>query len=163
VEAVALSLWALIGGILNRFSGWADYLPGRNIYYAALIALTLSWTFYGPEWAIWVFVSVLAYRLPGWYKSLDIGHVSGTFAEDFKVMFLRGLYMAPVFVYAFLVHKVWQAPLLLITASLGATLSYAFGNWQLSKYMKDPFWFIEFAAGAFFGAAVGYTIYLGVN
>lgn len=155
---MTLLLWALAGGVLNRFSGWADYLPGRNIYYASLAALGLVWYFYGATWGCAVFLSFLCYRLPGWYKSLDIGAVSGDALCDAAVMYLRGLMFAPVFVFAAITQVSGWPLAWLCLASAGATLSYAIGNYQVAKVMRDPFWFIEFAAGACFGLALGATV-----
>lgn len=152
--------WAIAGGVLNRFSGWTDYLPGRNIYYAALAALAAVWYFYGAVWGGFVFVSFLLYRIPGWYKSLDMGTFGGTLAGDAAVMFLRGLLFAPVFVWSAYMHQD-AAPLLWLgLASGGAVLSYVIGNYYVVKIMRDPFWFIEFAAGACFGLAVGLAVTL---
>ena len=156
-----LALWALAGGVLNRFSGWADYLPGRNIHYAALAALGLVWAFYGWVWGVWVFVSFLCYRLPGWYKSLDIGTAPGfEAAVDASIMYLRGLFWAPVYVWAALTQGDLMPAAYMVLASLGAVAAYAFGNHVLAKTVRDPFWFIEFAAGACFGLALGATIVL---
>lgn len=152
-----IALWALAGGVLNRFSGWTDYLPGRNIYYAALAALGLVWFFYGWLWATLVFVSFLAYRLPGWYTSLDMGTYADSVERDVVVMYLRGLFFVPVFAYATYAGNFYALGFL-AAASAGATVCYLIGNWPLSKYMKDPFWFIEFGAGACFGAALALTV-----
>ncbi len=147
--------FAIIGGILNRFSGWTDYLPGRNIYYASLAALALTWYFYGPVLAIMIFVSFLAYRLPGWYKSLDMGTVGGSATTDFLIMFVRGLFFFPVFAFAGIITGNFIFPALLLAgASFLAALSYVIGNHILSKHMKDHFWVIEFLAGASFGTAL---------
>ena len=151
-------LWALAGGVLNRFSGWTDYLPGRNIHYAALAALAAVWFVYGPVWGLLVFVSLLAYRLPGWHTSLDMGTYGDSLGRDAVVMYLRGLYFFPVFGAAWwFTGSPWPAAYLL-AASAGAVLAYIIGNRLLSKHMLDPFWFIEFAAGACFGAAIGLSI-----
>ena len=151
--------FALIGGVLNRFSGWTDYLPGRNIYYASLAALALTWYFYGPLLGALVFISFLAYRLPGWYKSLDMGTVSGDFATDFLIMFVRGLFFVPVFAFVAISSGNYVYPALLLTgASFLACLSYMFGNHVLSKHVKDPFWVIEFLAGASFGTALALLV-----
>lgn len=155
---MTLLLWALAGGILNRFSGWADYLPGRNIYYAALAALGLVWYFYGATWGCLVFVSFLCYRIPGWYKSLDMGTAGGGLVADATIMYLRGLYFAPVFVWAAFTQVSGWPLAWLCLGSAGAVAAYIIGNYKVSKLMRDPFWFIEFAAGACFGLALGVTV-----
>lgn len=155
-----LLLWALAGGVLNRFSGWTDYLPGRNIYYAALVVLGLVWYFYGPVIGLLTFVSFLAYRIPGWFKSLDMGTYPGSASVpvDAAIMFARGLFFFPVFAWVAYTQQSAVPLIILAVASAVATASYWIGNHVLVKKMKDPFWFIEFAAGAAFGAAVALVV-----
>lgn len=154
-----LLIWAAAGGILNRFSGWADYLPGRNIYWASIAAFLLVWAFYGAIWGALVMLSCLTYRIPGWHKSLDIGTAPGRDAlADAAVMYLRGLYFAPVFLFAAYWQGSFYPIVYLMLASAGAVMAYIVGNHLLAKHVKDPFWFIEFAAGCSFGAAVGLVV-----
>lgn len=148
---------ALIGAVLNRFSGYTNisWLPGRNVYWA-ILALTLIAGF-AVDWvfAFWLAVSAALYRLPGWYDSIDMGKNEGTLLGDAMVMYLRTLCMVPVFIYGSWSMGVWYAPLVLIVAALLAVLAYVVGNYVVGKFVKDPFWFIESAAGAALGAAVG--------
>lgn len=147
---------ALLGAVLNRFSGYTNitWLPGRNIYWAILAATLIAG--FAVDWvfALWLGLSVALYRLPGWYKSIDMGKNEGTLLIDAMTMYLRTLYMAPVFIYGSWVMGVWYAPLALVVAALGAVAAYIIGNYVVGKFMKDPFWFIEAAAGACLGAAV---------
>ena len=84
-----------------------------------------------------------------------MGKNDGNIAGDMGIMFLRGLCFAPPFLYAaYLGYP--QAMLVLVAASLAATMAYVIGNYVVKA--KDPFWFIEFAAGACFGAAVGWVV-----
>lgn len=158
---------ALIGGVLNRFSGYTNisWLPGRNVYYAILALTALVFVVYGWQWALAMFLGAVLYRIPGWYKSLDMGTFGGTLQEDAKIMFLRGLMFAPPFAYAAYLAYTPENPInaiiavaLLFAASAGAVLSYIIGNHVVGKVMKDPFWFIEFFAGVSFGAAIGYIL-----
>lgn len=158
---------AVIGGVLNRFSGYENisWLPGRNIYYAILAATAITFAFFGWQWALAMFVGFALYRIPGWYKSLDMGTVGGTLKGDATIMFLRGLMFAPPFLYAAYLTYTPENPIntivsvaLLFAASAGAVLSYIIGNYVVGKFMKDPFWFVEFFAGASFGAAIGYVL-----
>lgn len=153
----------LLGAVLNRFSGWTDYLPGRNIHWATLAALLIAGFTIGWNWGAAIAVTMLTYRLPGWNHSLDMGTYGDTVERDFKVMFVRTLFILPVFAYAFYLK---HDPFIfggMIVASFGATMSYMFGNIILSKYMKDPFWVIEPMAGAFIGAAIGQAYVMAVH
>lgn len=150
----------VIGAILNRFSGFTNikWLPGRNVYYALLTLLGISWVVFGPFWAILLTISAGLYRVPGWYKSLDMGVNEGNLATDAAIMFARGLFFAPVFVYAFVFHGAPYALAYLVLASGAATLAYIAGNYLLRNKVSDPFIYIEALAGAAFGAAVGATM-----
>jgi len=150
-------LCTIVGAVLNRFSGFTniDWLPGRNVYYALLAVLGLSWTFFGPFWAFLITLSAGLYRVPGWYKSLDMGVNEGNLVTDATIMFARGLFFAPLFVYAFFFNGVQYALAYLVFASVAATLAYIAGNYLLRNKVKDPFIYIEALAGAAFGAAVG--------
>lgn len=148
---------AVIGGVLNRFSGYENisWLPGRNVYYAIIALIGISFYLLGWEWAVAIGLGAILYRVPGWYKSIDMGKNEGNIALDMGVMFLRGLCFAPPFLYAtYLGHP--QAMLMLVAASLAATMAYVIGNYVVKG--KDPFWFIEFTAGACFGAAVSWAV-----
>jgi hypothetical protein len=148
---------AIIGGILNRFSGYTNikWLPGRNIYYAIIVLTALTFYFYGYLWALALFAGSVLYRIPGWNKSLDMGTIAGTLTIDATIMFVRGLYFFPPFLYVFQLTGNWWYLALLPAASAGAVVSYVLGNYVVIKYMKDPFWFIEFFAGVSFGIAIG--------
>lgn len=153
---LSLVLGGLIGGVLNRFSGFTNisWLPGRNVYYAALALFAISWLWVGPLWGSIIFISFVAYRFPGWFTSLDMGTFGGTVIRDAIVMALRGLFFFPIFFYAYFGGSTWSLVYLLSAAAL-ATLSYLIGNHVLPKITKaDPFWLIEFGAGASFGVFV---------
>lgn len=153
---LSLIIGAVLGATLNRFSGYENisWLPGRNVYYSALALFALSWVWVGPLWAALIFISFGAYRIPGWYKSLDMGTHGGTVIGDALMMWFRGLWFIPFFAYAFLLGNKWALVTLLL-ASGAATLCYLIGNHILPKFTKvDPFWFIEAGAGASFGVAV---------
>jgi hypothetical protein len=156
-----LLIFALIGGVLNRFSGFTNisWLPGRNVYYAILVATALTFALFGWQWALVMFAGFALYRIPGWYKSLDMGTVGGTLKGDAGIMFLRGLMFAPPFLYAAYLSSDLLPVAVLAAASVGAVVSYIIGNHVLGKFIKvDPFWFIEFFAGASFGAALGFVL-----
>jgi len=155
---------AVLGGILNRFSGFENvaWLPGRNVYYALLAVLGVSWMVFGPFWALLITLSAGLYRIPGWYKSIDMGVNEGSLAVDAAIMFGRGLFFAPLFLYAFFVRGAAPALIYLALASGAATLAYIVGNYFLRNKVRDPFVYIEALAGAAFGAAVG-GVMLAVN
>jgi hypothetical protein len=148
---------ALLGAIANRFSGWTNqsWVPGRHIYWAALALFLISWELLGLGWAAAVAASVLLYRIPGWDHSLDMGTVGDTVHRDATVMFIRTLYLAPMFLYGTLIHGVWIAPVLWVAAAAGAVAIYYLGNHYGPKFTKDPFRFIEPGVGAVIGAMFG--------
>ena len=146
----------VLGAVLNRFSGYTNitWLPGRNVYWAILAATLIAG--FAVDWvfALWLGLSIALYRVPGWYNSIDMGKNEGTLANDAMIMYLRTLCAFPVFIYGSWVMGVWYAPLVLVVASVFAVLAYIVGNYVVGKFVKDPFWFIEAAAGAALGAAV---------
>lgn len=76
------------------------WFPGRNIYAVSLILFAIGWATLGLGWGVALFLSALAYRLPGWWDSIDMGMNEGTVLKDFGVMWFRGTYMSPVYIYA---------------------------------------------------------------
>jgi hypothetical protein len=154
---LTVALCAVIGAILNRFSGYTNvsWLPGRNVYYALVAILALSWLAFGPLWASLITASAALYRIPGWYDSIDMGTNEGTLFGDFAIMYLRGMFFAPVFVVAGMFYGADHAAAYLVIASLLASFSYVAGNYNMFRKVKDPFIVIELLAGACFGAAVG--------
>ena len=157
---IELIIGGVVGAILNRFSGYTNisWLPGRNVYYSALVLFAISWLWVGPLWAAIIFVSFATYRVPGWYKSLDMGTRGNSVLRDAAMMWFRGLWFVPVFACAYFAGAIDAALYLVIATSL-ATLSYLIGNHVLPKFTKvDPFWFIEAGAGAAFGAMLTKTI-----
>jgi len=157
---LSLIIGGVLGAILNRFSGYNNisWLPGRNVYYSALVLFAISWLWVGPLWAAIIFASFALYRIPGWYTSLDMGTYGDSVLRDVIVMWLRGLCFAPVFVWAYFAGSPLAIAYLVAATSL-ATLSYLVGNHVLPKFTKvDPFWFIEAGAGAAFGVMLTKTI-----
>lgn len=158
VFAVVVS--AILGGILNRFSGYTNisWLPGRNVYWAILAATLIAG--FAVDWvfAVALMISAALYRIPGWYDSIDMGKNEGTLSRDAAVMYIRTLLMFPVFMYAAIYLGAHYAPLALIGAAGAAVFAYIVGNYVVSKWVKDPFWFIEITAGAALGAAVGSVV-----
>jgi hypothetical protein len=152
---ITLFLGALVGAVANRFSGWTNvsWLPGRNIYYAALAVSGIAYLAFGLDWAIAIGISALTYRIPGWQQALDMGTVGDSLARDAQVMFLNTLRIAPVFVYA-LVQGVWAAPLLLIAAAGGTVAIYYLTNYYISKITHDPFRYGEPLVGALLGVLI---------
>lgn len=152
---------ALVGAVLNRFSGWTNqsWVPGRHIYWAALAAFLITWALVDIGWALAVAVSALTYRLPGWYGSLDMGTHGDSLKRDVRVMFSCTLRIAPVFVWA-LTQGVYLAPVLLLIAAGGATAVYVLGNLVGPKLTKDPFRHIEPGVGAVLGSIIGLMIAL---
>lgn len=145
----------VVGAILNRFSGSTniEWLPGRNIYWAALALLIIATVTLGWQWGIVLFVGALTYRIPGWLKSLDMGTYAHSLERDAIVMFARGLYFFPPFLYAWLIFGVNPAAALALLAlgSALAVLSYILGTHVLVHKIKDPnlpFVIIELLAGA---------------
>lgn len=158
-----LIISALIGAVLNRFSGFTNlkFLPGRNVYYAIIAITGLFYFLYGWQWAVAIFLGAVFYRLPGWYDSIDMGKNEGTLRDDANTMLVRGLYFFPPFVYGAYITSNWLLLVLLPFAALTSVALYIVGNYAVSKIMKDPFWFIESAVGAVFGAAIGYIVNFG--
>jgi hypothetical protein len=154
-----LIVGGVLGAILNRFSGYENisWLPGRNVYYSALALFAISWLWVGPLWGVIIFVSFVAYRFPGWYTSLDMGTYGDTVLRDAAVMWLRGLFFIPVFALTYFAGAE-LAFVNLVAATSGATFAYLLGNHVVSKFVKDPFWFIEAAAGASFGIFLTKTL-----
>lgn len=150
-----LIICALVGAVLNRFSGFTNirWLPGRNIYYAALALFLLALAVFDLGWAAVLCVGALTYRVPGWQQSLDMGTVGQTLTRDALVMFGRGFYFAPPFIYAVVAYHVsaFYALALLTLGSLGAVLSYYLGTHTKVFPLKDPFVGIEALAGASLG------------
>ena len=157
MSLIAIVFSAFVGGVLNRFSGYKnlEWLPGRNVYWASLAIFMLAWYGVGFTFAAVLFLSTVLYRVPGWYQSIDMGKNEGTLQRDAGVMYIRTLMMFPIFMYAAMYLDKPHAIPVLIVSAVGAVLSYISGNYVVSKWMKDPFWFVEFAAGACLGAAVG--------
>ncbi len=157
-----LFVCALAGASANRFSGWTNqkWIPGRHIYWAALGLFLLTWLALDLGWALAVFVSALCYRIPGWDRSLDMGTYGDTVQRDARVMFIRGLYLAPMYAYGLLLHGVWAAPLLLTAGAAGAVAIYYLGNHFGPKLTKDPFRYIEPLVGAVLGLMFGTMILL---
>jgi hypothetical protein len=150
-----------VGAVLNRFSGFTniEWLPGRNIYWAALALLiigsvTLTW-----QWGVALFLGALTYRIPGWLKSLDMGTYAHTVQRDALVMFGRGLYFFPPFLYAWLAQgvSVYLCIALLVIGSAMCVWSYFFGTHILVKKVKEPFVAIELIAGASLGLAFSFV------
>lgn len=157
MSVLAIVVSAILGGILNRFSGYTNisWLPGRNVYWAILAATLIAG--FAVDWlfALALAVSFSLYRIPGWYNSIDMGKNDGTLGGDAAVMYIRTLCALPVFFYANVYMNVWYAPLALIVAAAVAVAAYVVGNYKMDKWLKDPFWFVEIATGAALGAAVG--------
>jgi len=153
---------ALIGAALNRFSGFTNikWLPGRNIYWAALTLLVISSFTLGWQWGLALFIGALTYRIPGWLKALDMGSYGHSIKRDAIVMFFRGLYFAPPFLWGVVLGaNPFVAFTLLGLGSLGATMSYYIGVYYIK--IKDPYIFIESAAGACLGIAFA-LMYTGI-
>ena len=159
--ATTLFFCMLVGAVANRFSGWTNvsWLPGRNVYYAAVAVFALTYLTFGLFIALAVFVSVLCYRVPGWDHALDMGTVGDSLARDARVMFMNTLRIAPVFVFAFF-YGVWAAPLLLLAAAGGAVAVYYITNYTLSTMTKDPFRYGEPMIGAILGLTIGTALLL---
>lgn len=156
-------LCALIGAIVNRFSGWTNqsWVPGRHIYWGGLALFALAWIFLDLGWALLLLASVLLYRIPSWNDSLDMGtNGPEPLERDARVMFYRTLYLAPVFVYGAIIHGVFVAPILLVAGAGGAVALYYLGNTYGPKYTKDPIRYVEPLVGAVLGACVGTLIAL---
>jgi len=147
-------LWTLLGGLANRLCGMERWAPGRNVYWVALGVLALA-VWLQPAAAIPLFLTVLAYRLPGWFGSIDMGRNEDTVLRDFGVMFLRGLCAVPVFFFCG-PTLVW----LVVPAALMAALAYLLVVWRVWDRVKDPYVYAEFAAGASIGfwAAIAWAL-----
>lgn len=151
----------LVGAVLNRFSGWTNvpWLPGRNIYWAALALLLLSTVTLGLGWGITLFVAALCYRIPGWFGSLDIGKNEGEVIDDARVMFYRTMwFFAPILFYALLWHWNFTGIVVFPLISAAVTMVYWLGNHYGYKWTKDPFRYVEPIVGALLGLAVAHTL-----
>lgn len=154
-------LCALIGAVVNRFSGWTNqsWVPGRHIYWGGLALFLLAYATLDLGWALAVLVSVLCYRIPSWDASLDMGHNGDTVERDARVMFIRTLYLAPMYAYG-LLQGVWIAPVLLVVGAAGAVACYYLGNHYGPKITRDPIRYVEPAVGLILGAMFGVMIEL---
>lgn len=141
--------------ILNRASGMQEWFPGRNIYATGILVGLVSYFISGS----WLFgllaaMAMYLYRIPGWYKSLDMGTVSGSVSTDFLIMFARStMFGIPFILYYSLV------PTAFIIALLGgffaATGYYVAWHTPLRKInAKDPIVIAELLAGAALGASL---------
>jgi len=152
-----LLLGGLIGGVANRFSGYTNikFLPGRNVYYAALVVLAVACWYAGSFLGFITFLSFCLYRLPGWYNSIDAGTHEGTVMEDFLIMFLRGLCFAPIFIVMSVIHPSALPILLLVLAAVNGAHAYYFANHNKHLQINgDPMWYAETKAGFVFGLFV---------
>ena len=141
--------------ILNRASGMTEWFPGRNIYATGLLTgvaaglLSGSWYF-----GLLCALAMYCYRLPGWYKTLDIGTDEGNPVTEAGIMALRTMYLVIPFVIAGLLNNTWDNALLAgVAASIGCATSYTIA-WHTPVrdiYAKDPIIAAELMAGGFIG------------
>lgn len=149
---------------LNRFAGgglgWKSIgrqydgvLPGRAIWYAALLALICGWEILGGAYAAWCAASFLTWRTLGWYDAIDSGTNDGTARRDFFVMSARGLLLFPVFAWrAFEAGAIWPLALLLLASlGIGAAYHIAWHFKPLRVINLDGVARAEFLAGAWIG------------
>lgn len=158
----AFANW-LAGGNLSwrkRFG-----LPGRSIYYAALLTMIVGWFVHG--WAgVAVGVNFLLWRLPGWYGAIDSGLMPAATPgqsrllwldmsahmrlRDFIVMSSRGLLAFPLFAWwAWARGDVLEPALVLTGVSLWQGLAYEAAH----RYGDRDNGKAEMLAGAGWGAA----------
>lgn len=142
--------------VLNRASGMAEWFPGRNIY-ATTILTGLATGFMTGSWVFGVlcFVSMCCYRLPGWYKLLDIGTTAGNPFVEFVLMSLRSTWMGIPFLF------MEPTPTMLGAVVVGGFLiglGYLVAR-QVKpfKTTKDPGFYAELFAGAGLGAFYWYA------
>lgn len=144
-----------IMAILNRASGMTEWFPGRNIYATGILTglaagfITGSWYF-----GVLCALAMYCYRLPGWYKTLDIGTDQGNPIVEALIMGLRSMFMAVPFVIAGLFNSSWQVALVAsAVGSAGCMMAYtAAWHTPLRKLSsKDPIIVAELLAGASLG------------
>lgn len=141
-------LFVVIYALLNRAAGAGDLFPGigRSIYLVApaagLVAyvLTGSAGFGGVVTLCWAI-----YRVPGWYKGLDMGRNNGTFFGDWLLMSANHARYAPFFGLLFYFYTemtfemtFWCTAGVTILAVVLGGLSYVGGHLMWSMTRKSP-------------------------
>jgi len=143
--------------ILNRASGVTEWFPGRNIYATGLLT-GLAAGFIVGNWYFGVLcaLAMYCYRLPGWYKTLDIGTDEGNPALEATIMTLRSMYLVIPFVIAGLFNNTWIIALLAgVASSIGCGMAYTMAWYTPLRKLstKDPIVVAELLAGASLGVA----------
>lgn len=147
----------LVGAVLNRFSGWTNVpgLPGRNIYWAALVLFILATATVGLAWGVTLLIAALCYRLPGWFGAIDIGKNEGEVIADARVMFYRTMwFFAPILFYILPWHWNFFGLVVAPLVSIACVMVYYLGNHYLYKFTKDPFRYVEPIVGGLLGLGV---------
>lgn len=147
-----------IMALLNRASGMTEWFPGRNIYATGILTslaaglLTGSWYF-----GLLAALAMYCYRLPGWYKTLDIGTDAGNPATEAVIMTLRSMYLVIPFVIAGVFNNTWDNALLAGAAgAVGCGMAYTMAWYTPLRKLspKDPIVVAELLAGASIGVAL---------
>ena len=143
--------------VLNRASGMDEWFPGRNIYATGILTglaagfLTGSWYF-----GLLCALAMYCYRLPGWYKTLDIGTHEGNPVQEALFMGARSMFMAAPFMIAGVFNDtVIQALVACAVGSAGCMMGYTVAwHTPIRKiHPADPIIAAELLAGASLGVA----------
>lgn len=134
-----------------------EWFPGRNIYATGILTglaagfLVGSWYF-----GLLCALAMYCYRLPGWYKTLDIGTHEGSPVQEALFMGARSMFMAAPFMIAGAFNgTVIQALVACAVGSAGCMMGYTVA-WHTpirNIHPKDPIIAAELLAGASLGVA----------
>jgi len=147
-----------IMALLNRASGMTEWFPGRNIYATGILtglaagALTGSWYF-----GLLAALAMYCYRIPGWYKTLDIGTDAGNPALEAGIMTARSMFFVIPFVIAGFFSNTWVVALLAgVVSSIGCGMAYTMAWYTPLRKLspKDPIVVAELLAGAALGVGL---------
>lgn len=142
------------GGGFEKPQGPLPDLPGRAVWYAALILLVVLPWLYGWAGAA-VALAFVAYREPGW-RVVFGAELDWRRTETPRLkMFLRSLFAAP------LVLLGWWGLAALVAFAALAVLAYEIGNRAMLRWPSENrlMQFAEPLAGAAFGCLAFYALH----
>lgn len=131
-------LIVLLTSVINRLSGmdrlWKN--NGRNIYYTAPLLAVLCFVITRDAWyGLAVLAAFWAYRLPGWYDLMDIGHDAGNPVKEFFLFAVRQAFVLPFLVLRVVLcgNPVGTYLGIGLVSCLAASASYALAFWTVHR------------------------------